>query len=176
MPPGDVADEHLDRAEPERLPSRQHGSAEHAGEEAHRGRGVGRGERDVIEIGVHPGSAAHAPAVGLVVRLERPSARRGVGDALRDDVTDAERGEPADGVEEVVVGGDHDHRHREHGIHHGRGLGDGMLEVRDEDARAPQRPAAVHARHRRELVRDLAHRAESNDQNVGYLSSVSTKP
>ena len=49
----EIADEHLNRAKAERLPSRQHGPAEHAGEEAQRRRGVGRGERDVIEIGAH---------------------------------------------------------------------------------------------------------------------------
>ena len=67
----EVADEHLHRTEPERLPARQHGAAEHAGEEAHRRRRVGRGERDVIEIGVDAHVGAHAVAGARRVGMRR---------------------------------------------------------------------------------------------------------
>ena len=51
------ADEHLHRAEPDRLPAEDHGPAERAREEAQRFGGVGRGERDVVEVvaGAHGG-------------------------------------------------------------------------------------------------------------------------
>ena len=56
-----------------------------------------------------------------------------------------------------MVAGEHDGGDGEDRVERGEHLGPAVPEPGDERARAEQRPRAVHARHRRELVRDLAH-------------------
>ena len=69
-PTGAIADEHLHRTEADGLTSGQDGSAQHSGEEAHGRRGIGRGERDMIEIGA---LLAHTGALAAGRNSPRPA-------------------------------------------------------------------------------------------------------
>ncbi len=103
-------------------------------------------------------------------------APRPAGEDASRDVGDPEHEESADRVEEVVVGGDDDHRHRRDRIDDCQRLGPVVFHAWNERAGAPERPRAVHAGHRRELVGDLVDGPRVERPERGVLGQRVNEP